>query len=303
MGWELRHGGRWYLYRNRRVNGKPVKEYLGCRDPFGFGTVAAEGLEVILQGEARVREHTREQRSRERSRINTVLTATIAANTELRAIAEGVLYALGFHKHKRGEWRMRRDLLQLSQALAELEKRSLERKPVVNYTAPANDAEAVELFAKARAGDADARNRVAVLIRERKWVSWIGDLGRQATRQLIWHVSGGDPVWEAGIVEKANALRAELLGEKPTVLEELLVRRVVNGWIATHALELELTVRPPADAKTREHLDRALSRAQKRLTEATRELARVRRLQAPTIRAQLRLVGDFDEPASGCGST
>ncbi|VTR96989.1 transposase : Transposase OS=Agrobacterium sp. ATCC 31749 GN=AGRO_5176 PE=4 SV=1 [Gemmata massiliana] len=33
MGWELRHGGR--RYRNRRVNGKPVKEYLGADDRFG----------------------------------------------------------------------------------------------------------------------------------------------------------------------------------------------------------------------------------------------------------------------------
>ena len=36
MGWELRHGRR-YLYRNRRVNGKPVKEYVAADDLFGFG--------------------------------------------------------------------------------------------------------------------------------------------------------------------------------------------------------------------------------------------------------------------------
>lgn len=35
MGWELRHGGRWYLYRNRRVNGRPVKEYLAAEGAFG----------------------------------------------------------------------------------------------------------------------------------------------------------------------------------------------------------------------------------------------------------------------------
>jgi hypothetical protein len=67
----------------------------------------------------------------------------------------------------------------------------------------------------------------------------------------------------------------------------LLVRRVVNGWVAVHALELEQSVRPPLDAKSREYLDRALGRAQKRYTEAIRELARVRRLQAPRLLAQL----------------
>ena len=37
MGWETRHNGRRYLYRNRRVNGKPVKEYLAADDRFGRG--------------------------------------------------------------------------------------------------------------------------------------------------------------------------------------------------------------------------------------------------------------------------
>ena len=29
MGWEVRRGN-WYLYRNRRVNGRPVKEYVAA---------------------------------------------------------------------------------------------------------------------------------------------------------------------------------------------------------------------------------------------------------------------------------
>ena len=41
MGWERRHG-RWYLYRCYREGGRPVKEYLGCQDPWGFGEVAAD---------------------------------------------------------------------------------------------------------------------------------------------------------------------------------------------------------------------------------------------------------------------
>src|SRR6185503_4300464 len=105
--------------------------------------------------------------------------------------------------------------------------------------------------------------------------------------QLAWMACGGDRAWDAGITQKANALHNELLGEKPSVLERLLARRVVNGWLAVHALELELTLRPPPDARDRAHLDAALTRAQKRYTEAIRELARVRRLQAPTILAQL----------------
>lgn len=185
----------------------------------------------------------------------------------------------------------------LRDAIADLERRRAE-PPLVNYSAPAGDAEAVELFAKARAGDAGALDRVRVLIRERQWVDWIGDTGRRATRQLISKASGGDPVWEAGLTQKAIALREELLGGDPSALGELLVRRVVNGWLATHALELELTLRPPASPRDREYLDRALSRPQKRMAEAVRELARVRRLQAPTVPARVNLAAS-DAVVSG----
>ena len=84
----------------------------------------------------------------------------------------------------------------------------------------------------------------------------------------------GRPSVGGGITEKAEAMRRELLGANPSLLDQLLTRRVVNGWVAVYALELELTVRTPTDARTRGFLDRALSRAQKRRTDAARELAR-----------------------------
>ena len=102
------------------------------------------------------------------------------------------------------------------------------------------------MFAKARAGAAVAVERVRAMVRERDWVGWLGGLGRQATRQLVYKAAGGDAVWEFGITEKANAMHRELLGPNPSVLETLLARRVVNGWVAGHALELELTLRRPS---------------------------------------------------------
>ncbi len=292
MGWELRHGNRWYLYRNRRVNGKPYKEYLAAQcDRFGpgFGELMAHDLHRLQRRQAKVRRLERKIRMIFRQHIDELLTSTQGANSELRTASDAVMTALGFHKHHRGEWRMRRDLASLKEAISKLETQAASSKPLINYTAPADDAEAVEVFAKARAGDASAQARLRQLIRERDWVNWLGDLGRQATRELIHKAAAGDRVWKAGITEKANTLRDELLGEKPSVLEKLLVRRVVNGWIAVHALELELTLRPPVNARDRAHLDAALTRAQKRFTEALRELARVRRLQAPRILAQLNL--------------
>ena len=70
------------------------------------------------------------------------------------------------------------------------------------------------------------------------------------------------------------------------------MRRVSNGWIAVHALELELTVRPPTDARSREALDKSLRRAQRRYLEAIRELARVRRLQAPRLSTRVKVLAN-----------
>lgn len=104
---------------------------------------------------------------------------------------------------------------------------------------------------------------------------------------MIVRAAAGEPVWTAGLTEQANVLRAMLLGQNPSVLKELLVRRVVNGWLTTHALEVELAVRPPTDPRAREHLDRALTRAQNRYAEAIRELTRVRGLSLPVVLIQI----------------
>lgn len=286
MGWELRHGRR-YLYRNRRVNGRPVKEYIAADDRFGFGALMADDLERLQSLSAKVRRLERQRRTENRERVAGLLADTATANGVLRALTDGLLGALGYHRHNRGEWRMQREVNALKALVEALKAQNDGPNPLVKYDAPTDDAAAVELFAKVRGGDPNAQDQLHALIRERKWMDWLGDLGRQATRQLIWRAAGGDRVWDAGITQKANALHNELLGENPSVLERLLARRVVNGWLAVHALELEQTLRPPADSRDRAHLDAALTRAQKRFTEAVRELARVRRLQAPTILAQL----------------
>jgi hypothetical protein len=286
MGWELRHGGRRYLYRNRRIDGKPVKEYLAAGDE--FGALMADDLRRLQARQQKVGRLTREARAEFRRRIDEMLAGVSEANATLRIVAAGILTALGFHQHHRGEWRMRRELSSLKYTIEQL-RAALETRaaPLLKYEAPADDAAAVEVFAKARAGDPEALAKLQIVIRDRNWVGWLGDLGRQATRQSIVKAAGGDVVWEEGIILKANTLRDQLLGQNPTVLEELLVRRVVNGWVAVHALELELTVRPPANPRDRAYLDAALTRAQKRMTGAVGELARVRRLQAPKILAQL----------------
>jgi hypothetical protein len=170
---------------------------------------------------------------------------------------------------------MRKLLQDLSDRIDKLKAAGLQ--PAVRYAAPADDPEAAEAFEQARAGDAAALARLPELIAGRGWVDWVGDLGRQATHQLVHAAAGGDPVWKAGLAEKVKQLRLALLGPDPTVMDEILVRRIVNAWVSVHILEVEQAVRPPADPRLAGYLDRRLTQAQRRQTDACRALAAVRR--------------------------
>jgi hypothetical protein len=211
------------------VNGRPVKEYLAADDRFGLGQELADDLARLRKREAKVRALERQVATAFCVRIDGLLAAAGAADAALRAVAEGLLVAVGFHNHKRGEWRMRRELRQLADQIDRLQAAVEKPRPLVKYTAPAGDTEAIDLFAKARAGDAAAVEKVRGLIAARGWGAWIGDLGRQATRQLVRAAVAGDPVWEAGLSEKADAMRRELVGPNPSALDELLARRVGRG--------------------------------------------------------------------------
>src|SRR5262245_4233710 len=146
MGWEQRHG-RWYLYHNHRVDGKPLKEYLGARDGrFGFGKVMLHELLVLRDRQTELRELLHRKRLEYEARIGGLLAGLAAASTQLRTVAEGVLYALGYHKHNRGGWRVRREQEWLTQLIEAL-KGDARPAPLVSYPAPADDAAAIELFA------------------------------------------------------------------------------------------------------------------------------------------------------------
>ena len=111
----------------------------------------------------------------------------------------------------------------------------------------------------------------------------LGDLGREATRQLIAAATAGDPIRHSFLEEMAAALWADLLGEKPSVLDQLLARRVINNFIALHWLEVRLAATPPDDMEEWSDLDKAVCRAQRRYTESINALTQVRRLQAPNV--------------------
>lgn len=299
MGWEVR-SGRWYLYRNERVGGRRVKVYLTRASQPAAAVLLEHALGTWHRRRAEGREAARTASAELRARVTGLLREVSDANAELSRAAGAVLAAAGFHRHHRGEWRMKRKpsgpdkegRTAGRRADAAVELQPGERPgvpadtppPLVEYAPPTWHPGAADLFVKARAGDKAAQKELrGWLLTTPNQLDWYGDLGMRATQVLVARATGGDPVWQAAVEEKVKAMTAELLGPSPTLLDRLLVRRVVNAWVAVHALELEQAINPPARPRDRAYLEAAVGRASKRMTQAVSELARVRRLKLPPV--------------------
>ena len=97
MAWE-----RGYYYRVRRVNGKVVREYVGT------GRVAelAAKMDALERDQRRLAALTFRREKAKLTAIDNDIKA-LAEMTDL--VARAALLAAGYHQHKRGEWRKRRE--------------------------------------------------------------------------------------------------------------------------------------------------------------------------------------------------
>jgi hypothetical protein len=102
MAWEKRgrHGP--YYTQSRRVDGRVVREYVG-RGPLAESIAQADEAER----EARRLERGREREQLEQDRELDQLFSAYSAGVD--ELLRGVLEAAGYHRHKRGEWRRRRE--------------------------------------------------------------------------------------------------------------------------------------------------------------------------------------------------
>ena len=109
MAWETRKGQGRYYTRSRKVNGQVIREYLGT----GFGAEAAAQLDAYDQAERAAQQmRNREAMTRLRDLDATMDAAFQQTQDELTA----ALQTAGYHQHKRGEWRKRREDTSASKA-------------------------------------------------------------------------------------------------------------------------------------------------------------------------------------------
>jgi len=115
----------------------------------------------------------------------------------------------------------------------------------------------------------------------------IGDLAEQAKLSAMHLLTSGNAVLHEALSRKLTELRAELAGTTPSVLERLLVERVLICWLFVHHADMVAARRTDVSPAQAEYHQRRQDHAQRRYLAAIRTLACVRRLPLPAIQVNI----------------
>jgi hypothetical protein len=246
-----------YYYTKTYKNGRAYVEYIGAGPD-------AELIAAYDQIDQSRREMERYKRRRQLAQLDREIAPPVEMVEHARIVAElerAALTAAGYHQHHR-QWRKRR-MKQLSDA------------------APTR-AEFIALLNKATAEGSTAavRRELRRIVTEYPEYGRAFDLANRALDALI----DGMPADKAGKAiagGRADALRNELSGPSPSVLERLLIDQVVLSYLHLNMIEYQhgpLMGGSDASMEIIEFWERRLDGAQRRYLRAIESLARVRRL-------------------------
>jgi hypothetical protein len=116
-----------------------------------------------------------------------------------------------------------------------------------------------------------------------------GDLGRNAELSWVHHLAGPDLVLRECVLRQLAALKAAWAGAGASPLEQVLVQQVAIAWLECHYLDAQgPALHRAAAAASVSHLrafQQHRDQAARRLGAAVKQLAVVRQLLAPRVRA------------------
>jgi hypothetical protein len=102
MGWEKRERGTWYYTRSHRAGDRVVKEYIGT------GPIAE-----LAAAQDALKRHRREEEAKawraKRERLEALEEPVEELCEVADLLARATLWAAGYHQHRGGEWRKRRE--------------------------------------------------------------------------------------------------------------------------------------------------------------------------------------------------
>ena len=165
------------------------------------------------------------------------------------------------------------------------------------------------LLGPSQEGDAQALSRLTEILDELpELAKRVVDPAEQAELSMVSNYAGDDPLLQEVLPRTLDSMKAELAGENPSLLELLLVERVVATWFLLLYLEtLYAQHRGELTMAQDYHHQKCLDRVHRRHLSALRTLAQVRRLLKPSVaqvniaEKQINLAGG--ELPNGLGQT
>jgi hypothetical protein len=266
------------------VDGKIEREYVGSGP-------AAELTALLDDWERTVRQERTELWRLEREEEEVADEPLRELCDLAEAAARGALVAHGYHRHERGEWRKRRkgnEVVSVEPAqLAEAEEQ------IRGWMATVSQAEN---------GDASAMAEVRSLFGGAPsfWARFearYANLPGRVERILLQQIFGSNLVSAEATRRKLAEMKAEFAGPDPSPLDQLMAERVVACYLAVMRAEMaceEALLRLPVEQAA--YYEQRVDRASKRLFQAVRTYAAVRKAELPAIqlniaREQVNLAG------------
>ncbi len=258
MAWESRaRGGRYYT-RSRRVEGRVVREYVGCG-------IAGELAAQADQEARRIQETIRAAERAERKALEDIEQVLVSYNRAADGLTAGVLSNAGYHR-----------TTEESGDMEELAR--LDDIDALATTASKGDRSVLEVLRKAIC---DTDNGL--------WTE-IGNLTLWVQNELIDMMFAKEELLAREAVKaKLAELVSELAGPSPSPLERLLVERIATCWLDVQEADRRYlkAAKGQGSFALGEYYQRRQDRAHKRLLTAIKTLAQVRKLGGAVVQVNV----------------
>ena len=122
----------------------------------------------------------------------------------------------------------------------------------------------------------------------RELVHGLVDLRKLAEKKIIHQMIGDDLLLKRGVEWQVEELRVALSGSQSSVLETLLIDRIVSSWLLVTYAEAKYVENTSERTWTSdEYLQRRIDRAQKRFLQACKALAQVHKLLGVRVQVNI----------------
>ena len=309
MGWQTKGGGTYYT-RSRREGGRVVREYVGT----GHTARLFAELDALdrRRGETERGERRQAQQANEEG-----LRQTRWYIRAIENVLHAELTAAGYHQHDQGQWRKKRprkkrennDMATEMQQAAQAEmgrrweaRAAVSRSPVrveaiQSAAVPATRKEREKVLQAAMGGDKAVEAQALACIRAfplETVIGWANPMHPCLKMITLQEDTPRARVFRARVEQEYVRDLKQVAGENPTPLETLLAERItflrfqLTHWERSYECALEKGM----SVHHSEHHLKRIERLHKQYVRAIESLAKVRRLQLPSVIVGQINVGD-----------